>query len=397
MQEIPSYHEEIELTIDTLTNLGLGLGRFNNWVVMVPYTLPKERVRARIYKNYKNYSQADLLEILEASPERTEPLCKLFGTCGGCQYQHLNYLAQLKYKQQQIEEIFWHLAKIKVQVNPTIASPKIFNYRSKLTPHFDKPKPEKPFNIGFLKQGTRHSLIDVPSCPIATENINQTLTPLRKQIQERANSLKKGGTLLLRDTGLSVSTNPKDIVTQKAKQMSFRFVAGEFFQNNPSILPEFVEYVLTQARSSNVSFLVDAYCGVGLFAIEASPYFQKCIGVEINENAINLAQENVQINALNNCEFAKGKAESIFEQISFKGSDTVLLIDPPRKGCDASFLNQVLRFLPRSIIYVSCAPDTQARDITILSKHYNIQAVQPFDFFPHTRHIENVVTLTRKV
>ena len=142
-----AYHQEIELEITTLTNLGLGLGRVAltgeaeaRWVVMVPFTLPGERVRARVYRNQKNFSEADLVEVLTPSVHRVTPPCPLFGRCGGCQYQHLTYTEQLKWKQRQVGELLRHMAGIAFPVNPVIGSPREYGYRSKITPHFRAPR-----------------------------------------------------------------------------------------------------------------------------------------------------------------------------------------------------------------------------------------------------------------
>jgi 23S rRNA (uracil1939-C5)-methyltransferase/tRNA (uracil-5-)-methyltransferase len=152
------YHHELELEIATLTNLGVGLGRVQvgegKWVVMVPFTLPGEKVRVRIYRNHKNFSEADLLEVLTPSPHRVDPQCPLFGRCGGCQYQHLAYAEQLKWKRQQVEELLKYMANVEFPVAPVIPSPREFGYRSKLTPHFHVGRanpPDEPRLVGTTR------------------------------------------------------------------------------------------------------------------------------------------------------------------------------------------------------------------------------------------------------
>ena len=236
-----AYHQEIELEISTLTNLGTGLGRVKlpdepapenvstpdahaedeagpvlrrpgegGWVVMVPFTLPGERVRARVFRNHRNFSEADLVSVLTPSPHRVSPPCPVFGRCGGCQYQHLAYAEQLLWKQRQVGELLQHMAGIEFPVAPVIASPRQFGYRSKITPHYNPPRfrpntPEAPpdFPIGFLRQGTRFDLVDVPRCEIATEGINARLGPARAELQARAaaGAFARGGTLLVREAG----------------------------------------------------------------------------------------------------------------------------------------------------------------------------------------------------
>lgn len=391
-----SYHQEIELRIDTLTNLGHGLGRIDNWVVMVPFALPGELVTVRIFRNFKNYSEGDLIKVIEESPFRIQPKCNLFGVCGGCQYQNFDYGQQLIWKQKQIEEIFLKLADVEVKVNPTIGSPKDYHYRSKITPHFIKPGLDNVFPIGFLKKDGRNQVVDVMHCSIATEALNHSLPMEREKVFATKKKFKKGGTLLLRDTQEGVITDNNAIVSQQVGPQVFQFIAGDFFQNNPFILPIMIEYVITQARGEKIRYLIDAYCGVGVFAISGAKNFEKVIGIEINASAVKWAQKNAKSNSIDNCEFIVGQAEHIFERIVFPAEETVIIIDPPRKGCDQAFIDQLSSFGPKKIVYVSCEPSTQARDLKILSKlGYSLIEVQPFDLFPQTRHIENVIVLEK--
>ena len=161
-----AYHEVVELEVDDITNLGAGVGRVDGWVVMVPFALGGERVRARIFRNRKNFSEGDLLEVVRPSPERAAPKCPLFGTCGGCQYQHLEYSAQLEWKRKQVRDLMKRIGGIDCEPLPTRPSPMVYGYRSKLTPHYEKPRGED-FPIGFVKAGRRSELVDVPRCPIA--------------------------------------------------------------------------------------------------------------------------------------------------------------------------------------------------------------------------------------
>ncbi|MEZ5326195.1 MAG: class I SAM-dependent RNA methyltransferase [Verrucomicrobiales bacterium] len=391
------YHQEIELQIDTLTNMGVGLGRIDGWVVMVPSTLPGEKVRTRIYRNYKNYSEGDLVQILEASPERREPRCPLFGTCGGCQYQHLNYASQLEWKRRQVAELLLHMAKLDdVEVRPVIGSPTEWNYRSKITPHFQKPRDGKIDAIGFLAIGSRNRIIDVEHCAIATETINDGLTVGRKEIFGNPRKFKKGATLLLRDANGTLATNPNEPITEVVDGITFDFLAGSFFQNNPFILPEFTRYVASQARESGARFLVDAYCGSGLFCLTAARHFEKVVGIEISESAIEWAVKNAERNGIDNCQLQAGSAEKIFADLTFPAEETAVVIDPPRKGCDAAFIEQLVSYSPHTIVYVSCNPATQIRDLQPLrDAGYKVTTVQPFDLFPQTTHLECVATLQR--
>lgn len=393
-----AYHEEIELTIDDLSNLGHGVGRVDGWVVFVPYTLPGERVRARIWRNKKQYSEADALEILQPSPDRVEPLCPLFAICGGCQYQHYAYSAQLKWKQKQIEQLLNKMAGLRLTVNPCLGDPEhTYGYRSKLTPHFRRPPHLPGTAIGFQKASSR-AIVDVPTCPIASPAINKALHTERERLRSEPGRFRKGATLLLRDSEAGVLTDMKSVAREAVGAFSFSFVAGEFFQNNPHMLPRMVDYAIRQAAGPGIQHLVDAYCGVGVFAICGHGSFASVTGIEISERAIELARENARENAAENVRFVAGKAEAIFDGLDFDPSATSVLLDPPRKGSDPGFLDQLLAYRPARIVYVSCGPDTQARDLQHLDEAggYRVTDVQPVDLFPQTRHIETIVTLVRE-
>lgn len=394
------YHHELELEISTLTNHGVGLGRVpvseGSWVVMVPFTLPGERVKARVFRNHKNYSEADLVEVLSPSPERITPRCPLFTRCGGCQYQHLSYVQQLAWKRRQVEELLQHMAGVTFPVAPVIGSPREFGYRSKITPHFNTPREGQQLPIGFLRQGTRFDIVDVPHCPITTDAINDRLTGVRARVLNQRESYSRGATLLLREASGEVTTDYDAIVTEKVGDLSLRFLARDFFQNNPFILPAFTGYVGAQASAGGARFLIDAYCGSGLFALSAASAFEQVAGVELSESSIRFARGNATANGISNATFLAGDASAIFAGLSFPAADTAVIIDPPRKGCDEIFLAQLFSYAPRSVVYVSCDPATQMRDLKgFLAAGYTLTAVQPFDLFPQTRHLECVITLQR--
>ena len=395
-----TYHQEIEVTIDGLTNLGMGVARVDGWVVLTPFVIPGERVRARVFRNFQTYSEADLVEVLEASPDRVTPQCKLYQMCGGCQYQHMSYPRQLREKTDQVRELMQKLGAIDHPVELAQASPKEYGYRSKITPHYNRPAKDGSQPIGFLQHGRRNQLVDVEMCPIATEAINAAL-PEAREAAIRSGGRKRrqrGGTLLLRETLEGVVTDPQAIVSERVNDITFQFKAGEFFQNNPFVLPEMVQYVRQEASLGGVRYLVDAYCGVGLFALSTAKSFEQVAGIEISEPAVRWAQANAKISGIENVRFAIGKAEAIFRGLKFPAEATAVVIDPPRKGCDASFREQLMQFRPHRIVYVSCNPATQARDLKVFAEcGYKITRIQPFDLFPHTRHIENVVSMTVSV
>jgi len=434
-----AYRQEIELEITTLTNLGVGLGRValgsnlelgpcdlehpaaktavgpalrrpaergEGWVVMVPFALPGERVRARVFRNHKNYSEADLIAVVTPSPQRIAPRCPLFGLCGGCQYQHLAYAEQLAWKRRQVRELLQHLADLDFEVAPVVPSPREFGYRAKITPHFQSGRARPPGApsppVGFLKQGSRHQIVDVPRCDLAMDAINERLSAVRADVLAKllAGGFERGATLLLRAAGGAVTTDYDAVITEEipvpdaAAPLRLRFLARDFFQNNPFLLPRFAAYVAEQAAAAGARFLVDAYCGSGLFALAAARRFERVAGVEVSETSVAFAQENAAANGVANTRFVSGDAAAIFAGLDFVAADTAVVIDPPRKGCDEPFLRQLLDFGPRTVVYVSCDPATQMRDLRhFAAAGYALTAVQPFDLFPQTRHLECVITL----
>jgi 23S rRNA (uracil1939-C5)-methyltransferase/tRNA (uracil-5-)-methyltransferase len=293
------------------------------------------------------------------------------------------------------------MAGLSVEVSPVIPSPRPFGYRSKITPHFNAPREGRDLAIGFLRQGNRFDIVDVPRCEIATEAINTRLTEARADIRRRAAGpgYERGATVLFRDAGGVVTSDSEQRVTEAVPlgadgTLHLSFLARDFFQNNPFILPAFASYVRDQARSTGARFLVDAYCGSGLFALAAARAFERVAGVEVSESSVAFARENAAANAITNAAFTAGDAASIFSGLDFPPADSAVVIDPPRKGCDPEFLRQLFAFRPRSVVYVSCDPATQMRDLKeFLASGYAVTAVQPFDLFPQTRHLECVITL----
>ena len=319
------------------------------------------------------------------------PRCALYGECGGCQLQHLPYEEQLAWKTAEVQRLFPEVA-----VAACIASPRPYGYRSKITPHFPRPRDGRVPPIGFLRAGGRRSTVDVAACALATPAINARLGELRGEVAARLGSYRRGATLLLREAASGVTTDPRATVTEEVGDLTLHFLAGDFFQNNPFLLPRLAAHVAAQARAGGARFLVDAYCGSGLLALAAAPGFERVVGVEVSESSVRWARENAARNGRDNCDFLAADASAVFAGVPFAGAETAVIVDPPRKGCSPAFLEQLAAFAPRTIVYVSCNPETQARDLLSLqAAGYRIATVQPFDMFPQTRHLECVATLTR--
>jgi 23S rRNA (uracil1939-C5)-methyltransferase/tRNA (uracil-5-)-methyltransferase len=437
------------------------------WVIMVPHVVVGELCVVRIFRNQKQYSEADLVHVLEPSPDRVTPHCSLAGLCGGCQYQHMSIHAQRNWKTKHVEEVllqqkitgYSHEDATSLHVLPTVGTEQIYHYRSKITPHYDSPRQvggddadddDDDANncyefdaIGF-QQSSNRNLVDVPECPIATEAINQKYQQVRHELQAKArdgtlmpkkNKKKKrrgssssggmlGATLLFRQADDDIETGEAVVVTDHNEYMkttvqgiTFQYLAGNFFQNNNFVLPLMVNAVIEASikpttNGDRPSHLIDCYCGSGLFALSAASKFELCVGIEVNKNAIAEATANADMNNITNCQFMAASAEAIFTSpptITLPGFEdqrvqdfprdkTVVVLDPPRKGCSEEFLAQLYEYSPQRIVYMSCGPSTQARDAKGIVEvgGYDIVSTQPFDLFPQTKHIECLMIFEKK-
>lgn len=433
-------------------------------IVIVPFTIPGDVCEIRAFKTHPNYVESDLLKITKNSPERQDELirCRYFGKCSGCQYQELPYEVQLEYKRRTVQNAYEHLAPELIkqgklpEIGTTVPSPKQFGYRTKLTPHFDLPRKKvltyRP-TFGFGAKGKSswrssnggdQSIVDIEECIIGTPIINVGMTNERAKFETDWNTYKKGATILLRENTRvtteggdtqefknaaagskdkednvstivesngadvlvkSCVTNTRQIVTEYINGFTFEFSAGEFFQNNNSILPKVTEYVCSNLqiprKEGEPLYLVDAYCGSGLFSITASKGVDRVVGVDVSKESIKFATKNAERNGVKNATFIDGQAEKIFGAIDTPSDLTSVIIDPSRKGCDEVFLNQLSDYRPARVVYVSCNVHSQARDIqwflnqTKNGGEYKIESIRGFDFFPQTHHVEGVAVLTR--
>lgn len=397
-------NEELSLSIDDLTHQGHGVGRVDHtakngehvssWVIFVPYALPGEQIQVKITHNGKTNSIGEIIKIKKKSADRVDPKCKHFGHCGGCDLQHIAYPAQLKYKKELIKSQLNRLAEIDYPISEPITTEQIWNYRSKITPRFEKPIKGKFGAIGFTHQVNKNTLVDIHSCEIAMAQLNNQLMAEKKQLTARAKLLKSGGELLLRMNGQAVETHPTNAISQSIGSLDFHFLAGDFFQNNPFVLQQFTSHVADQAASTSNKYLLDTYCGSGLFALSLADRFDHVTGIEVSVTSADWARFNAKSNQISNASFITASAETIFKDVNYEAKETTVVIDPPRSGSSKEFLDQLLEFSPSLIIYVSCNPATQTRDLKlILQSGYTINRIQPIDLFPQTQHMECVITL----
>ena len=173
--------------------------------------------------------------------------------------------------------------------------------------------------------------------------MNARLAELRAEVRARWSDYRRGATLLVREASSGVTVDPRDVVTEQVGDLSLRFLAGDFFQNNPFLLPRLVAHVAQEATAGGARLLVDAYCGSGLLGLAAAPRFERVLGVEVSPSAVSWARENAARNGRTNCEFIAADASAVFAGIPFAGADAAVIVDPPRKGCGDVFLAQLCR------------------------------------------------------
>lgn len=468
--QLPEKFSEIEVEIKEISSTGDGLGfqkdSDSDQVYVIPFTAPGDLVTAKIFKHFdkEKYSMADFVKVNKPSQFRDDSLikCPYFASCSGCQFQMLPYDYQLQHKKSIVEKAYKNFSKLPSKLLPTIGdtigSPLHYGYRTKLTPHFDGPPDARRSDgrngikrrfqelppIGFMKKGTRMTL-DIEDCPIGTDAVRNGNKRERKRVADTLDKFNKGSTLLLResttrlpksqydpsvekDTDAVIEdrgevlhrkvcvTDPNAKTTEYIDDFQFVNPAGSFFQNNNSILPVFTQYIrehiLPPTSDHKITHLIDAYSGSGLFTITLSSLFKSSLGIDISSSSIQSATTNAELNNLppSSTRFIAADASRLFASITSPADETVVMIDPPRKGCDESFLRQLVQYGPARVVYVSCNVHTQARDIGVLVGGmmgvdgefgeglgcYEIESLRGFDFFPQTGHVEGVAVLRRK-
>ena len=340
-ERVPPFGQEITVKIERLSSHGDGLALTpqGDRLLAVPFALPGEVVRVLPYASERLYFKSRILELLEPNLTMRDPSlvqCRYFGQCGGCQYQMIPYAQQLEIKRKVVRRAYANYSRLDASlvpdVLPTMGSPETMHYRTKLTPHFDLPAvlrrthdTDLPVDksvsvpIGF-DNATTGRVMDIEECPIGTHVLNEAMTHERQRVRDSIRSYKNGATLLLRDSLCSADSDASTVVTdhkatvhERVGGTTFSTPAGAFFQNNRSIIPLVMDYVKSQLPSkSSPQYLVDTYCGSGLFAICLAPLFDQVAGVEISTSSIECAKANAKQNNVQNATFLAGEAERIF-------------------------------------------------------------------------------------
>lgn len=360
-------------------------------VVFVAYAAPGELVEATVERTHADYIEAVATKVVEASAARVEPRCALFRECGGCQLQHMDYPAQLAAKEAIVREQLRRIAHLdEALVRPIVGAAEPWGYRNHL--RFSTGK--NWGDVGFISRRGR-GLLKVESCPIADPWVNDLLPKLQgkgrglHQIQVRHNA--ESGDFLISPTvpGLEVPSGQK-AYTERLAGHRFQVSASAFFQVNSAQAEEMAR-VVGEALPERGTLLVDAFAGVGTFAVLFADRFERVVAIEESHSAAKDSLENTA--GTPNVEMKAGKVEDLLPLLD--ATPDVVLLDPPRPGCAPAVLKAIAEFRPGVVVYVSCNPATLARDLRVLVEAgYTVDYVTPLDMFPQTGHIECVSRLS---
>ncbi|MCC5910211.1 MAG: 23S rRNA (uracil(1939)-C(5))-methyltransferase RlmD [Clostridiaceae bacterium] len=445
-------NRKYNITIEDLGHSGEGVGRIDGFTVFVEGGIPGDELEIKITTVKKNYAIGKTIEIITPSKVRVNPMCSLANVCGGCQIMHMDYQAQLDIKRKRVEETLERIGKIKTTVHPTLGMENPYGYRNKA--QFPVGTIQGKAIMGFYKKGS-HEIVNTDHCHIQSPINKEVVEIMRQYIDQYGISvydekIRKG---LIRHvvtkTGFTtgeimvvIITNDKElphkeqlIETLKERikglksivhnindrntnvifgkethtiygedkivdyigDLKFHISALSFFQVNPMQTKVLYEKALEYTALKGEENVFDIYCGIGTISLFLAQKAKKVIGVEVIDAAINDAKENAFINNVTNAEFYVGKAEEVIPQLYNEGKKgEVVVVDPPRKGCDEKVLETMVNMNPERIVYVSCNPATLARDLGYLEERgYKTVEVQPVDMFPHTAHVECVVLMSR--
>ena len=442
----------VEVAIADLTDDGNGVGRWGQRVVFVPDTVPGDRAIVRLVRVKPQYAHGKLHELLAASGDRVRPNCIVADKCGGCQWQHIDYQFQLQAKRNQVIQALERIGGMEnPPVDGVLAAAEPLAYRNKVTYPLGI-SPAGNVQAGYYQKNS-HDLINLNQCPVQDARLNPLLTKVKRDIQRRRwpvydekshkGQVRHLGLRIGRRTGemllTLVVTNWKlpEIEAQAAEWMKrypdlvgvllnrnsdrtnaifgdqTRCIAGKsylreefaglevqigadtFFQVNTEVAESLLQIIESELNLQGNEVLVDAYCGIGTLTLPLAKRVREAIGLEVQFEAVKQAKTNAELNQINNVRFQVGEVEKLLPQLDV--TPDIVLLDPPRKGCDRSVIDSLLQIKPQQIVYVSCKPATLARDLKLLCQNgeYRLMKVQPADFFPQTAHVEAVAFLAR--
>ena len=433
-----------------LSSEGKGVVKYHNDIVFVDGLFPNEEADIEILYHRAGVYFGKVKKLYTLSKDRIQPKCKICTSCGGCQYQQLAYNTQLKYKTKRVKESLTRIAKVKTEALPCIGMDNPYNYRNKIQVPFNKDKNGK-VKFGFYKENS-HIIMPIKECAIENKQAAPILWDIKLLLEEMNIPVynEDNGKGILRYVLIRTSYHYKELmvvlvttqlnfpgqrnfinelvnrhpeittivenvnsrhtnvilgnqekvlygpghIKDDILGLTFEISASSFFQVNPVQVEKLYAAALNLIDFNKKEVVLDAYSGVGTIGLIAAKNAKKVISVEINKSAHKNAIENAKRNKVDNIEFYCADASEFINK--YDGDIDVLIMDPPRSGSDETFLSTIINKKIKKVIYISCNPETLARDIAFLSEHYAVNYVQPVDMFPMTAHVETVVGLYRK-
>ena len=437
-----------------LTHEGHGVVKIDRYPIFIPNTLIDEKIEYKVIKVKKNFAIGKLIKVITESDARVEPPCIYYYKCGGCQLQHMSYQAQLNMKKEQVVNLFHRKAKFtNTVIKDTVGMEDPWRYRNKSQIPVGLSKDQQPI-MGFYRQRS-HDIIDMESCLIQDQQHQQVMNDLKQLISElnisvynektkkgllrhlvvrtghytnqlmiilvtNGKAFKQAESLVdalvrkypnvtsikqnINDAHSNVIMGPQSItlygeeeIEDQLSEVTFNISDQSFYQINSHQTEKLYQQALDYAQLTGDEIVLDTYCGIGTIAIYMAENARHVYGVEVVPSAINDANQNATKNQLENTTFVCGKAEEVILKWKVEGiRPDVVMVDPPRKGCDETFLETILELNPKRIVYISCNPSTQQRDAHILNHQYDLKEITPVDMFPQTTHIETVALFERK-
>ena len=390
--------ELAQLTLGDMGPQGDTLVEFEGERINVFGGIPGEEVVARVLRyrprrKRNRRTSAMVVETLKPSVHRVAPPCPYFGACTGCQWQHIEYTHQLELKRTAVERELRRFQKLQdVPISSTVPSREQFGYRNHA-----RFTVRRGGTLGYINRATR-SFVKVDECMLMSPWINETLRTLQGRCEETTQlSIRYGtgtGDWLVQPTLQSeqvpISTGQTHY-TERLLDRVFRIASPSFFQVNTKQAEELAVMVRERLELAGSETLVDAYAGVATFAVLLAPYVRRVIAIE--ESAAAVKDTAVNTLGVDNLDFLHGKTEEVLQTMEERPD--ALILDPPRVGCHPAALEAIIRCAPRRIAYVSCEPETLARDLSVLVLGgFSVDKVEPVDMFPQTHHVECLATLS---
>lgn len=391
----PGDMTEIEIRIEKLVFGGEGLGFLNGKAVFVEGALPEEKVQARILNEKPNYAKASLVRILESSPHRAIPPCPYLERCGGCQYQHLPYPEELRWKEKQVQESFQQSLQLDpALIQPIQHGPNEYGYRNSISLHRTTEKNNKPQRLGFIGKDN-YSKILIHDCLLADKHLKEIFTA-----EHKLNRNEERRAFKLDDKNRIFTSDDERIYRTRVGSTLFWTSSLGFFQNNLPVTDLIGKKLGSWVASCKASRFIDLYSGVGTFSLLSASTLPEIFCFEESPHSIGCARRNFKECHVPHAGIFTGKVEKTFPRWILQNpkSGTLVFVDPPRTGIASSLAHLLGKGeSAENIIYLSCDLQILLRDLKIIlaSNRYQIQTVVPFDMFPRTKHIEILVHLKK--